>query len=107
MTRLSPPDLPGTPDQDSTWSNPAKLSRKVHELAHQSHRALKANTKPHVLAPSGPEDSHQDLRDLRIQLARLQEKIHALRLVVLVPWVDALRRQVEDRLSSADMEGRR
>jgi hypothetical protein len=35
MIRLSPRDLPGSADQDSTWSNPAKLSRKVRELAYQ------------------------------------------------------------------------
>jgi hypothetical protein len=104
MIRLSPRDLPGSAEQDSTRSNPAKLSRKVRELAHRSHRALKADTRPHVLASGSSEASHQELRDLRIQLARLQQKIHALGLVGLVPWIDALKRQVETRLNCTEKD---
>jgi hypothetical protein len=84
--------------QDSTWSNPAKISRKVRELAHRSHRALRGRTRPGAAARPGPDASQEDLRDLRDQVARLQQKIHALRLGVLIPWVDALRKQVEERL---------
>jgi len=103
MIRLSPRDLPESAGQDSTWSNPAKISRKVRELAHRSHRALKSAAPSQVLASSHSEAS-QELRDLRIQLARLQHKIHALRLGVLVPWIDTLRLQVETRLNSAEKE---
>ena len=46
-----------------------------------------------------PKDVLQDLRDLRDQVARLQQKIHDRRLDALIPWVDALRQQVDDRLS--------
>jgi hypothetical protein len=42
------------------------------------------------------------LADLRNQLARLHQKIHERRLGVLIPWVDALRRQVEDRLGESE-----
>ena len=42
-----------------------------------------------------------DLNELRSQVARLQQKIHDRRLGVLIPWVDALRRQLEDRLGSS------
>ena len=104
MIRLSPRDLPGSADQDSTWSNPAKLSRKVRELAYRSHRALKADAKPQGPVSSSSEESRQELRDLRIQLARLQQKIHALGLGGLVPWIDALKRQVETRLNSVEKE---
>lgn len=91
MIRLSPCDSPASNDQDSTWSNPAKLSRKLRELAHQSHRALKAEAGSHVLTSDRSEVSRRDLRDLRIHLARLQKTIHAMGLVSLVPWVDALK----------------
>ena len=87
MIRLSPRDLPGSAGEDSTWSNPAKLSRKVRELAHRSHRALEADATPHVLTSGSSEANRQDLRDLRIQLARLQQKIHALGLRGLIPWI--------------------
>ena len=107
MIRLSPRDLPGSADQDSTWSNPAKLSRKVRELAYRSHRALKADAKPHVPVSRSSDESRQELRDLRIQLARLQQKIHELRLGGLVPWIDALKRQVETRLNNVEKEERR
>jgi hypothetical protein len=104
MIRLSPRDLPESAGQDSTWSNPAKLSRKVRELAHRSHRALKAAAAPHVLTAGIPEASHQELHDVRIQLARLQQKIHALGLAGLVPWIDALERQFETRVNSTEKE---
>ncbi len=86
-------------NDDSTWSNPDKLSRKVRELANRSYRVLKAGT--HQDAPSPkrePQDTAENLSDLRAQVAHLHQKIHARRLGVLVPWVDALRLQVEDRL---------
>jgi hypothetical protein len=86
---------------DSTWSNAAKLSRKVRELAHRSYRVLKPGKQPDAPVPASPEDIAEDLRDLRDQVARLQQKIHARRLKGLVPWVDALREQVEDRLGNA------
>jgi hypothetical protein len=89
-------------DQESTWSNPAKISRKVRELAHQSHRALKTVARPHVLAPKEFQDRPVDLYELRNQVARLQQTIHARRLGVLVPWVDALRQRIEDLLASAE-----
>ncbi len=104
MIKISPRDSPESAGQDSTWSNPAKLSRKVRELAHRSHRALKAAATPHVLTSGSSETSHQELHDVRIQLARLQQKIHALGLRGLVPWIDALRRQVETRLNNAEKE---
>ncbi len=107
MIRLSPRELPGSAGEESTWSNPAKLSRKVRELAHRAHRALKADPRPHVLASSNSEASHQELRDLRIQLARLQQKIRALGLGGLVPWIDALKRLVETRLNITEKEEKR
>jgi hypothetical protein len=100
-------DLRADAGQDSTWSNPAKLSRKVRELAHRSHRALKARTRPDVPARPGSDDTQEDLRDLRDQVERLQQKIHALRLGVLIPWVDALGKQVEDRIHNEREAGSR
>ncbi len=87
--------------EDSTWSSPSKISRKVRELAHQSHRALKVVSQPHVLNPKVSQETSVDLNELRGQVARLQQKIHDRRLGVLVPWVDALRRQLEDRLGNS------
>jgi len=43
----------------------------------------------------------QDLLDLRDQLARLQQKIHTRKLSALIPWVDALKQQVDDRIGDA------
>jgi hypothetical protein len=104
MIRLSPRDLPASAEQDSTWSNPAKLSRKVRELAHRSHRALKTVARPHVPNSRSSEDSSHELGDLLAQLARLHQKIHAMGLRGLVPWIDALKRQVETRLNSKNQE---
>jgi len=102
MPQVPSDDFPASMDQSSTWSNPAKISRKVRELAHQSHRALKAAAHPHVLAPRDSQDRPTDLRELRNQVVRLQQKIHARRLGVLVPWVDALRQRIEDLLASTE-----
>jgi hypothetical protein len=107
MIRLSPSDFPRNAGEESTWSNPAKLSGKVRELAHRAHPALKADPRPHVLASRNSEASRQELRDLRIQLARLQQKIRALRLGGLVPWIDALKRLVETRLNITEKEEKR
>ena len=99
MTDVQLQDTQEGVDQDSTWSNPAKLSRKVRELAHRSYRALKADPRPDPRAPAASEDLAEDLRDLRAQVARLQQKIYQRGLKALIPWVDALEKQVEDRLA--------
>ncbi len=104
MIRLSPLDLPASGDPDSTWSNPPKLSLKVRELAHRSHRALKVETSPHFPPSQNAPASQLDLRELMTQLTRLQQKIHALGLRGLFPWIDTLKRQVETRLKSTESE---
>ena len=76
MTNTETQELHEDASQDSTWSNAAKLSRKVRELAHRSYLALKARTQPDAQARAGPEGIADDLRDLRDQVARLQQKIH-------------------------------
>ena len=48
-----------------------------------------------------PKDVLEDLRDLRDQIARLQHKIHTRNLEALIPWVDALKRQIDDRLADS------
>ena len=101
MPNTQPDELHDDTSDDSTWSNAPKLSRKVRELAHRSYRVLKAGKQPDAPAPASPEDIAEDLRDLRDQVARLHRKIHERRLEGLVPWVDALRQQVEDRLGNA------
>jgi hypothetical protein len=102
MTRFDTFESPPNAGEDSTWSSAPKLSRKVRELALRSYRAV--HCEPRLDGPknASPEDAEQDLADLRNQLARLQQKIHARRLGVLIPWVDALRRQVEDRLGESE-----
>jgi hypothetical protein len=106
MTDVQLQDTQEGVDQDSTWSNPAKLSRKVRELAHRSYRALRAGPRAEAAAPAParPEDIAEDLRDLRDQVARLRRKIHERRLRALIPWVDALSHRVEDRLATRERQ---
>jgi hypothetical protein len=98
MTKIRFDDPAEGTGEESTWSNAAKLSRKVRELAHRSYRALKAGAAPDVPTQVSPDELAEELRDLRAQVARLHEKIHERRLQPLIPWVDRLRRQVEHRL---------
>jgi hypothetical protein len=107
MTSIRLEASPEGTRKDSTWSNPAKLSRKVRELAHRSYRALKAGPQPEAPAQTRPEELAEDLRDLCAQVARLQQKIHERRLQPLIPWVDGLRRQVEHRLGNLCKAGAR
>jgi hypothetical protein len=92
-------NTPAIADTDSTWSNAPKLSRKVRELAHRSFHALNTGPQRVAQAQADSKDVLVDLRDLRDQLARLQHKIHSRKLKALIPWVDALKRQVDDRLA--------
>jgi septal ring factor EnvC (AmiA/AmiB activator) len=101
MTRTHSHKPQENASQDSTWSSAPKVSRKVRELAHRSHRALKAWIQSHA----SRDVIGDDLRDLRDQVARLHQKIHERRLEVLIPWVDALQRQVEDRLGNEGKAG--
>ncbi len=98
MTRALPQETPETTDQDSTWSSAPKLSRKVRELAHRSYHALKTSPQPAAQTQAPSNDVLDDLRNLRDQVARLQRKIYARNLEPLIPWVDALKRQIDDRL---------
>jgi hypothetical protein len=93
-------------DSDSTWSSPSKMSRKVRELAHRSYHALKTPPPPIARTEDVSSEVLQDLCDLRDQIARLQHKIHTRNLGALIPWVDALRRQVDVRIghSGTDRE---
>jgi hypothetical protein len=91
---------PARSEQDSTWSSASKISRKVRELAQRSYQALR----PERAAPASRPDHQADsaeLRDLRQQVERLRHKIHARRLDALVPWVDALWKQVNEGLGRA------
>jgi hypothetical protein len=101
MTRFDTSEPPPSAGQDSTWSSAPKLSRKVRELALRSYRAVHSKPRLDGARNAGPEDVVEDLADLRNQLARLQRKIHERRLGVLIPWVDSLRRQVEERLGES------
>ena len=76
MPSAKPQNSPETTDVDSTWSNAPKLSRKVRELAHRSFHALKTSSHPGARSEAPSPDIVQDLRNLRDQLARLQQKIH-------------------------------
>ena len=89
---------------ESSWSNAPKLSRKVRELAHRSFVLLKTDAQAGVRTQEDPIEIRDDLRDLREQIARLQQKIHARQLKALIPWVDALSEQVEGRLGSAESQ---
>jgi hypothetical protein len=91
-------------DSGSTWSNPAKISRKVRELAHRSHKLLNERSSPHLPVREVEESRREESRELRNQVAKLHKSIHARRLGVLVPWIDALRRQLEERLCGEEKE---
>jgi hypothetical protein len=104
MPQVPHNNLPASVGQDRTWSSPDKLSRKVRELAHRSRAALKAAGQPHVQALKSTESGREAIRYLRNQVARLQQTIHCQRLWVLIPWVDALRRRLEERLSSQERQ---
>jgi len=106
MTKAQTQHLQEEASEGSTWTNAAKLSRKIRELAHRSYRALKDGTQLDPQRQRRSADLH-DLLDLRDQVARLQQKIHARRLSALIPWVDALRQQVDDRLANALKAGPR
>jgi hypothetical protein len=95
MTNPQLRELHEDASHSSTWSDAAKLSQKVRELGHRSFRAFKTGSQ------AGAQDravSTAALHDLRDQVARLQHKIHARKLGALIPWVDALRQQVDDRV---------
>ena len=100
-----PQNTPEKTDTDSTWSSAPKLSRKVRELAHRSFRALKTGPQGVARAQEGSKDVLDDLRDLRDQVARLQQKIYSRNLEALIPWVDALKRQLDDRLAETRKVG--
>jgi hypothetical protein len=102
MTRFDPSDSFSSAGQDSTWSSASTLSRKIRELAIRSYRAVNSKSRPAGPNNAAPDDIVEDLADLRNQLARLQRKIHERRLGVLIPWVDTLRHQVEDRLGGSE-----
>ena len=87
--------------EESSWSSANKLSRKVRELAQRSYDALKARGGGGL----APEQDAEELRDLRDQVARLQGKIHARRLLPLFPWIDTLRCRLEERLKRAEQRG--
>ena len=101
MTTTETQKLHEDAGQEAPGRNAPKSSRKVRELAHRSFRLLKAGAQPDV-GTQDPIEIRDDLRDLREQIARLQQKIHARQLKALIPWVDALSHQVEDRLGSAE-----
>ncbi len=101
MASLEIDDAPQTVGVDSSWSSAPKLSRKVRELAHRSFHAIHSGSQAVAGTQARSQDVLQDLRDLRDQVAWLQHKIHARKLDSLIPWVDALRRQVDNRLDDA------
>jgi hypothetical protein len=107
MTLSSPDSLPVGPASDSTWSNPAKIGRKVRELAHRSHVLLGAGCRSHVPASLTDDGQREDAAELLQQVARLQRTIHARRLGVLTTWIDALRRQLEERVNRSEKESAR
>ena len=63
MIRLSPLDLPASGDQESTWSNPAKLSRKVRELANRVLPGTESRDTGRT--PRPPVDSERYREDLQ------------------------------------------
>jgi hypothetical protein len=101
MSSADPQNMPESSAMDSTWSSAPKLSRKVRELSQRAFHALRFRS---LLGSLNGARSTEDLEDLRDQVALLQRKIHGRDLEALIPWVDALRRQVDDRLDLARKE---
>jgi hypothetical protein len=107
MKNTQTQNRPAATDSDSTWSDAGKLSRKVRELADRSYRLLKTSPRTEGPVQAGPEDAAADHQDLRDQIDHLHRKIHERRLSALIPWIDALHRQVQDRLDVARKAGAR
>jgi hypothetical protein len=103
MTSTQTQNWPDARCSGSTWSDAGKLSRRVCELAHRSHRVLRAGKRPNDVAQVSETEFARDVRDLRDQFARLRRKIHDRRLYALILCVDALRRQVEGGLPTRGM----
>lgn len=101
MTKTYPRESHEDTNHDSSWSEAPKLSRKVRELAHRSFHAIKTGPGPLLQTEGRSRDVLDDLREVRDEVARLQQKIHERRLDALIPWIDALRRQLDDRLLRA------
>ena len=101
MSSADPQNTSESSSLESSWSSAPKLSRKVRELAHRSFHALRFRS---LLGSLDQARSTADLQDLRDQVVLLQQKIHVRNLEALIPWVDALRRQVDDRLDHARKE---
>jgi hypothetical protein len=93
-------------DLDSSWGSASKLSRKVRDLAQRSFRAIKTGSPSLAENQAESKDVLEDLRELLDDVARLHQKIHARELDGLIPWVDALREQVENRLGHAGKAGK-
>jgi hypothetical protein len=91
-------NMPQPLSVESSWSSATKLSRKVRELAHRSFLAIHSGRQQVDKNYERSKDILDDLRELNEQIAWLQHKIHARKLDSLIPWVDALKRQVDDRL---------
>jgi hypothetical protein len=107
MTSSAEQNLQENSGQESTWSNPAKISRKVRELAHRSHQVIKAGYRDVASAREDSQATTEDPGELLDQVARLQKKVHERKLGALIPWVDALRDRVEDYLGSKGEGGSR
>jgi hypothetical protein len=101
MASSQPRDSGENESLDSTWSNATKLSSKLREIAHRSHRVLKAGP----VSPESPDDIVDALRELRDQVARLHRKIHERHLEGLYSWVDALQQQVDERFGGQGKSG--
>jgi hypothetical protein len=86
----------------ATWSDAPKLSQKIRELGQRSYCAFKAGSLPLAGDQAISRAAAHELQDLRDQVARLQRKVHARKLNGLIPWVDALRQQVDDRLGHGE-----
>ena len=95
MSSADPQNTSENSAMESSWSSAPKLSRKVRELAQRSFDALRFRS---LVGSFNRAHSTEDLQDLRDQVVLLQQKIQSRNLEALIPWVDALRRQVDDRL---------
>ena len=98
MTITERQETPKVASDDSTWSSAPKLSRKVRELAHRSFHALKSDQERMAAYLAFFEGSPGRAARPAWSGGPAACKIHDRNLEALIPWIDALRQQIEDRL---------
>ncbi len=94
-TRKKPARRPPRPQKDGSANHdvrhdPAGLSARLRELAARAHRAVRA-----AQAEGATDRSQRELVELHARIVQLQRSLQAHSLDGLLPYVTALRQEVE------------